>query len=98
MCVVSLVADHYGQQWGHASPGSLAGIVGTQIWTSKFEFDALKKEVETMKALLVKAKIYDEQTNQKDCEKEEKIKMLKQIAELVGISLDDVFPKVIPSL
>lgn len=60
---------------------------------SRFEFDALKKEVEVMKGLLAKAKIYDEKNNEPDCEIENKMKLLKEIAKLVGIDLDDVLKK-----
>ena len=55
------------------------------------EYNELKKEVEEMKALLIKAKIYDEKNKEPKCEMEEKVKTLKQIAELMGVSLDEVF-------
>lgn len=54
------------------------------------EFEQLKKEVQEMKELLRKAKQYDERTNQPHCEKEEKIQLLRKIAELVGVDLNDV--------
>lgn len=58
---------------------------------TKQEFDALKKEVEDMKALLKRAKIYDEQNNEPNCEMEDKVQMLKKVAELMGVSLDEIF-------
>ena len=68
--------------------------IGTNnIFPTREEFDALKKEVEEMKKLLIKAKIYDEKNNEPNCEMEEKITLLKKVAELVGISLNDVFVK-----
>lgn len=54
------------------------------------EFDALKKEVEELKKVLKAAKIYDAATGQPDCEEEEKIALLKQIAELVGVDIKEV--------
>lgn len=54
------------------------------------EFNQLKRDVEEMKKLLQKAKTYDEKNNEPDCELEEKMKFLRQIAEAVGINLDDV--------
>ena len=57
------------------------------------EFDALKREVEHMKKLLIAAKIYDEQTGQPDCEMDEKVEFLKKVAELMGVSLEEVFGK-----
>lgn len=57
------------------------------------EFDRLKKDVEALKELLKAAKIYDEKTNQKDCEMDEKIEFIKKVADAVGVNLEDVFGK-----
>ncbi len=46
-----------------------------------------------MKALLIKAKIYDEQTGQKDCEMEEKVAFIKKFAKYVGVDLSEVVNK-----
>lgn len=67
------------------------GNVFTYI--DKDEFEHLKKEVEHMKKLLIRAKIYDEQNNEPNCEIEEKMEFLRKVAELVGINLDDVIGK-----
>lgn len=94
MCTVSYVGDAYRKKWWpdiDSQPG--------QIWPqyiptggpTKAEFEALKKEIKELKKLLKAAKIFDESTNQKDCEMEEKIALLKKLAEAVGINLDDVF-------
>lgn len=56
------------------------------------EFDALKKELAELKELLKAAKKYDEATGQKDCEEAEKVAMFRRLAEIAGISMDDVFP------
>lgn len=103
MCVVSMVGDHFNDRWkpfefpkfpnpGPVDPGALPGSQ-TIIIVPKEEFDALKREVEHMKELLKKAKIYDEQTGQKECEQEEKIALLRKMAEHFGISLDEIFGK-----
>jgi len=57
---------------------------------SQEEFDALKKEVEIMKELLERAKKYDEENGEKECEVEEKMEKLRAIAAIVGIDLNDV--------
>lgn len=90
MCVVSMIGDHYNDKWN--TPDY------KQIWdnwpeVTKQEFDALKKEVEEMKELLKRAKIYDEVNNEPNCEIENKVAMLKKIAELFNINLDEVFKK-----
>lgn len=63
------------------------------LMATKEEFDALKKEVEEMKKLLIKAKIYDEKNNEPNCEIDAKIELLKKFAEIVGIDLSDIFKK-----
>jgi hypothetical protein len=82
-----MVGDHYSDKW--KKPYYEQTIIN---WpnVSKHEFDALKKEVEEMKQLLIKAKIYDEKNNEPNCEMEEKISKLREIAKLVGIDLDEV--------
>lgn len=50
--------------------------------------EELKKEIEELKRLLKKAKIYDEETNQKDCENDDKKRILKEIAEKLGVEIE----------
>ena len=57
---------------------------------SREEFEALKKEVEMLKELLIAAKEYDKKTNQPSCHKEEKVEIIRKVAELVGVDLKDV--------
>lgn len=90
MCVVSFIGDHYGQKWNE-EPYKV--IFNNWRFVTKEEFDKLYKEVQEMKELLRKAKIYDENNNEPDCEIDEKIAKLREIAKLVGIDLDDVLKK-----
>lgn len=104
MCTVSMVGDHYTQKWQNQIPiqSGQVGIGGTgiqqmfQVPVLRDELEALRKEVLEMKELLIRAKKYDRDTNQPDCEQQEKIAMLKKMAEAVGVSLDEVFgaPKI----
>jgi hypothetical protein len=93
MCTVSMVADHY------------QGLLTTQYpwipqpnqttiteYVMKHEFEALKRDVENMKALLQRAKEYDERNGEPHCEMDEKVDLLKRIAKAVGVDLSDVFP------
>ena len=88
MCVISMIGDHYRDQWQQqpftTTPFDWLNMV------PRAEFDALKREVEQMKALLIKAKIYDEAHGEPECELAEKVALLRKVAELVGVSLDDV--------
>lgn len=84
MCVVSMVMDHYNDKWrDYTFTGTWPPIVSP----TKQEFDALKKEVEDLKALLARAKKYDADNNEPDCEMEEKIALIRKVAELVGVEL-----------
>lgn len=58
---------------------------------SREEFDALRCEVEELKALLLAAKAFDEATGQPDCEMDEKVELIKRVAEAVGVDLEDLF-------
>lgn len=99
MCVVSMVSDHYLDKWTDRDPNrvqwplpyhpELGAIPQPQV--SVGEFNKLKEEVKELKALLIRAKKYDEDNNEPECELDDKIAKLKKIADLVGISLDDVF-------
>lgn len=96
MCAVSMIGDHYRDQWKerewypHVTQPNIITIPA-QPEISKAEFDALKKEVQDLKKLLKRAKKYDEDNGEKDCEMDEKIAILKKVADLVGVDLGEIF-------
>ena len=92
MCVVSMVGDFYWDKFKDYNerfiiPAS-TNAIHIYVGISRDEFDNLKKEVETMKELLKRAKLYDEKNNEPGCEIADKMDFLRKIAELVGIDLD----------
>lgn len=100
MCAVSMVGDHYRDQfqqrpWFPAvyAPMPAGDGAAPVIQVPRSEFEALKKEVEGMKELLKRAKKYDEDNNEPACEVEEKMEVLRKVARLVGVNLDDVIGK-----
>ena len=96
MCVVSMIGDHYGDKFKPWEPFINPLPPSSYTFTtsvSQEEFDKLKAEVQEMKELLRKAKIYDEVNNEPNCEMEEKMNFLRMVAKYVGIDLDDVLKK-----
>lgn len=106
MCTVSYIGDYWGKRVSNNYPWVEPYVVpypypadkniminSAGLGVSVEEFNQLKKEVEELKKLLQAAIKFDKETNQPHCEQEEKIAMIKKIAELVGVDLNDVFGK-----
>lgn len=55
---------------------------------SREEFDRVKQELEDLKQLLKRAKKYDEDNNEPDCEIDEKVETLKRIAKAFGVDIE----------
>ena len=96
MCVVSMVGEHYTDKYKRTWPDfsqwqGHTWTIGPEV--SKKEFDELKKDVLEMKELLKKAKEYDKKNGEPDCEIDDKVALLKKIAKMVGVSLEDIFGK-----
>lgn len=96
MCMVSNVGDEWGGRW--KEPYYIPTVAEPVVrWNfsevTREEFEALKKEVEKMKKLLIKAKLYDIENGEPDCEMDDKVELLKRIAEAVGVDLTEVFGK-----
>jgi len=90
MCVVSMIGDHYNEKWEPLTWSPKTTWTFTTTGPTQQEFDDLKKEVLEMKELLKKAKIYDEENGEPDCEVEEKFDLIRKIAKLVDVDLEDV--------
>ena len=87
MCVVSMIGDEFNERWKQPP---YQQIFHNWPEVSRAEFESLKKEVEELKSLLKRAKEYDEKNNEPSCELESKMKILREIAKLVGVNLDEV--------
>lgn len=90
MCVVSMVTGY----WKDNTQPNLPPNIGNPIWNpnsvTREEFEKLREEVLALRKLLEAAKKYDDATNQHNCEKEENVKIIKQIAENLGVDLGDL--------
>ena len=89
MCVVSMIGDHFNDKYKNYPVQPW--VINTPVPISRQEFDALRKEVQEMKALLIRAKKYDEDNNEPHCEMEDKVELLKKVAKYVGVDLKEVF-------
>jgi hypothetical protein len=93
MCTVSYIGDDFNRRLPQHYPDYTKWVLPAPTSApTRREFEALKKEMQELKELLKAAKRYDEQTGQPDCEQEDKIALLKRLAELVGVDLSEVFP------
>lgn len=93
MCMVSNIGDQWGETFPHKWPQFVPPSPGVVIQqgVSQSDFDALKKEVQELKKLLQAAAEFDKKTGQPHCEMEAKVKLIKEIAKLVGVDIGDVF-------
>lgn len=109
MCAVSMIGDFYGDKWrkepwypSQPGPIPLPGTIPTPYIPyppmpdiSRAEFEDLKRQVLEMKELLKRAKKYDEDNGEPDCEIDDKMEILRRVAKLVNVDLNDVIaPKV----
>lgn len=90
MCTVSMIGDGWEQQFPNRWPQVIPNLPSIPE-VSRTEFDALKKEMQELKKLLMAAKKFDEATGQPDCEIDDKVKLIKEIAKLVGVDMAGVF-------
>ena len=105
MCTVSMAGDYFREQFPKKYPsiddyirhpytvtsGPIDMVARAENEKLRKELDELKKEMSEFKKLLIAAKIYDDATDQHECEMAEKVELLKKIADLVGVDLKEVF-------
>lgn len=93
MCVVSAVGDTWQQGFPERWPNVIRPNSTTyiEIPVSRQEFEALKAELEALKKVLKEAKLFDEATGQPDCEVDEKVGLIKALAEALDVDLEDIF-------
>lgn len=101
MCIVSNIGRDWTQDFPNRFPWATPGIYppyssggapepDLSKYATKEEIEALRKEMKELKKLLKAAKRYDEKTGQPDCEVEEKVELIKKIADLVGVDMSKV--------
>lgn len=94
MCVVSMVIDHYWHKWQPyvypAQPNPPVDL--PQIWPyvpiPPSPPAITPEEINELRQLLDRARQYDKEHNQPDCELEEKKERLRRLAEELGVKID----------
>ncbi len=89
MCTMSMVGDHYMDIWKQVPYQPVGGttyVIGPGV--TREEFDQLKRQVDEMVSLLKRAQKYDEDNGEPHCETDEKMEVLRKVAKLVGVDLD----------
>lgn len=92
MCVVSMINDHFYDKWTKpVSPQPGIEIQYSSFLTEQ-EIAALRKfirdDLPEFKALLERARQYDIDNNEPDCELQEKRKRILDLAEELGVEID----------
>ena len=103
MCVVSMVLDHYNNEWNRRGyiygPTTINPFdsLESEGWSKiveeakrSQEIEQLKNEVAELKKWVKEAKEYDKRTNQPNCESQEKLQLLKAIAKALNIDITDL--------
>lgn len=92
MCTISFIGDQYADRWKWipTAPPIYPNQSIPAPAITREEFEQLRKEVQDLRKLLIAAKAVDRATGQPDCEMAEKIELLRRVAEIVGVSLDDI--------
>lgn len=95
MCSYSMVGDFYGDKFKPfivPQPAPVINPAPLVVNVPPADYEQLKRDVADMKELLKRAKKYDEEHGEPDCQMEEKIKILKAVAKFIGVDLTDVLP------
>ena len=105
MCVVSAIGDNWKQQFPQKFPDWTETVKywptiqqnPETILLNRTELEAVRKDIEAirnemieLKKLLKAAIDFDAKTGQPHCENEDKIALIRQVAEAVGVDLRDL--------
>lgn len=99
MCVVSMIMDHFSDEWNRRYPRPFEPIPMPQPnppWPGPLPYPQpqprgpTQEEVDEFRRLLERARKYDQEHNQPDCELEEKRRKIKELAEQLGVDVSFV--------
>lgn len=103
MCIVSMIGDDFYRRrrdtwppiyrpWESPHPSDAEKAVKESFRDAvqSAQIAELKKEIEALKELIKAAKKYDEVTGQPACEHGDKVKLIKDMARVLDVDLEDL--------
>ena len=91
MCAVSMVMDDWTKKtWPNILPGFQPWTNPPAIGIPAEDFKKLKEEVEKLKEELKKARQKDIQEKVPDCKMKESVELIKTLADILGVDLEDI--------
>ena len=88
MCVVSMIMDHYGDEWRRRLPYVQQPNVTITTWPPVVTNPVTQEEVDEFRRLLDRAREYDKRNNEPDCEMESKKQILLDLAKQLGVEVN----------
>lgn len=103
MCVVSAIGDNWQQSfpekfpnweetvryWPTVQPPNTV-VLSSELEGFRKEIEAIRQDILELKKLLKVAIDYDAKTGQPHCENEDKIALIRKVADAVGVDLSDL--------
>lgn len=83
MCVVSMIMDHYNDKW--PKPSEIKPYFPPQ--PIPYPNLPTQAEIDEFRKLLERAREYDKNNNEPDCELEEKKEKIRELAKLLGLDV-----------
>lgn len=91
MCVYSMIIDHFNDKWYERWNKNIEPvIVPTPVtpFIPEPQPQITQEELKEFKQLLERARKYDQENNQPDCELEEKKTLIKDLAKKLGVEIN----------
>lgn len=89
MCVVSMMIDHKTEKWRQLVPQTTDPYF-LQLPYQRSQMGPSKAELDEFRELLRKAREYDKKNSEPECEMADKKRILKEIAEKLGVDVSFV--------
>lgn len=89
MCVVSMIGDYWTEKTLPNSPYRTWIYEPYRSYPEQ-DIDLLRKDLEELKLLIKAGQRYDEQLGEPHCEHKEKVELIKKLAKIAGVSMDEL--------